>query len=356
MERDIINHVFRGWVDSYAKIVANSDTVPSSLVSFLLFPYIHGLRMWNHLFLVPFLPQPRVYDIQVKAEIQFQRQSFLDHSEEALANIEFSLLSIQNSGISTSLAQQLGAAITGIEAYQRDLDQSIHGLRNNIWFEGFRHFFSHESQQIKELRRSSALIGRVLIRLRSLDANVARYESEFKSLRVGLHQLRRSFKYTPDFEFSPAGLISIPPKLSEGLKPPPFFVLKRRGGREEASGSGNSELVGSYDNWVYDLSKVKDTEVTTQRAAIAGFCKESDNYVMRSGFLYTVCNIWSQARLLSGLDDDLLGGVQRSWVMAREEAVHRYRRENGLDFASIVNDMRSEYDSIERGNPISDFL
>ena len=354
MERDIVNHVFRVWVDSYAKIVATSDTVPFSLVSFLLFPYIHGLRMWNYLFLIPFLPQPRVYDIQVKAEIEFQRQSFLGHSEEALGNIDFSLLSIQNSGVSTSLTQQLGAATMGIEAYQRDLNQSIDALRNNIRFEGLRRFFSHESQQIKELRRSSALIDRVLIRLRSLHENVARYESDFKSLRMGLHQLRRSFKYTPDFEFSPAGLVSIPPKLSVELKLPPFLVLKRRGGREEASGSGKSEFVGSYDSWAYDLSKVNDNEVMTQRAAIAEFCKESDNYVMRSGFLYTVCNIWSQARLLSGLDDDLLGGVQRSWVMARDEAVHRYRSKNGLDVASIVDNMRSEYDSIERCSVMSE--
>ena len=37
MERGIINHVFRGWVNSYAKIVAASDTAPFSLVSFLRF-------------------------------------------------------------------------------------------------------------------------------------------------------------------------------------------------------------------------------------------------------------------------------------------------------------------------------
>ena len=50
MERDMANHAFHGWVDSCAKIVATSDTVPVSLMSFLLFPYIHGLRMWKHLF------------------------------------------------------------------------------------------------------------------------------------------------------------------------------------------------------------------------------------------------------------------------------------------------------------------
>ena len=305
MERDIVNHVFRGWVDSYAKIVATSDTAPFSLGSFLLFPWIPGLRMWNHLFLIPLLPQPRVYDIQVKAEIAFQRQSFLDHSEEALGNIDFTLLPIQNSGVVTSLTQQLGAAIMGIEAYQRDLNQRIDALRNNIYW----HLFSHESQHIKELRRYSALNDRILIRLRSLDALVARYESDFKSLRMGLHQLRRSFQYMPDFEFSPAGLISIPSNLSLELKPPPFFVLTRRGGREEASGRSKFKLGGSCDDWAYDLGRVNDTEVMAQRAAIAEFCKESDNYVMRSGFLYTVCNIWSQARLLSEIDDDLLGGM-----------------------------------------------
>ena len=35
------------WVDSYARIVATSDAVPFSLTSFMLCPYIHGLRMWT---------------------------------------------------------------------------------------------------------------------------------------------------------------------------------------------------------------------------------------------------------------------------------------------------------------------
>ena len=356
MERDIINHVFRGWVDTYAKIVAGPDAVQFSLVLTLFFPFIHGLRMFNHLFLVPFLPQPRVYNIQVKAEVQYQRQNFLDQSEEALGNIDIALLSMQNSGVSASLTGRLNAAAMGVEAYHRNLSQSMDALRKNTRFEGLWGFFLDESQQLKELRRSSALTERVLARLRSLDAIVARCELDSKSLRVGLHQLRRRFKYTPDFEFSPAGLISMPPKLSGELKPSPFFLLKRSGGRGDESGNGKSKFVGSYDDWAYDLSKVNDTEVMAQRAAIAEWCKNGDNYVMRSGFLYTVCNIWSQARLLSRLDDDLLSGVQRSWVVAREEAVYRYRSENGLDIASVVDDLRSEYDSLERGNPISDFL
>ena len=44
---------------------------------------------------------------------------------------------------------------------------------------------------------------------------------------MGLHPLHRRFKYTPNFELSPAGLLSIPPKLLEELKPLRFFMLKR---------------------------------------------------------------------------------------------------------------------------------
>ena len=356
MERDILNHVFRGWVDSHARILATPDAVPFSLISFLFNPYLHGLRMWNHQFLIPFLPQPRVYDIQVKAEIKYQRQKFLHESEKALRKIDSGLLSNQDSGVSTNLTQQLGAAIMGIKACQGDLSHSIAARQSEIPFERLRRLFSHESPQVKKLRGPSAVMDRVLPRLQSLNETVAGYDFNFKSLRMGLDQLRRSFEYTPDFEFSSAGHISIPPTLSVELKPPPFFVLKRRIGGEEAGASGKSKLGGSYDDWAYDLSKVNDTEVATRRAAIADFCKESGDWIMSSGFLYTVCGIWSQARLISKLDDDLLGGVPRSWVQAREQALDRYWRKNGGDIASIVDDVVSQHDSIENGNPISDYL
>ena len=77
------------------------------------------------------------------------------------------------------------------------------------------------------LRYFSPSINTIFICLRSLHANVARYESDLISLRIGLHQLRRRFKCTPNFEFSPAGLVYISPRLFEESNPPRFFVLKR---------------------------------------------------------------------------------------------------------------------------------
>lgn len=345
MERDIMSHAFRGWVDTYSKIVADSDFVEFSLVSLFLFPQNHGLRFFNHFFLVPFLPKPRIYNVQVKAEIQFQRERFLADTKEALGNIDGSLLSIQSSGNSSNLTELLGAATRGMMAYQQNLDQNMNALKDKVLFGGLIRTIFGESQEIKKLKQYHALVSHILVRLGSINATVARCEVDSRSLKVGLSQLRRSFEYSPNFEFSPAGFISIPPSLSAQLKSPPFTLLKQSSGFDNESGSKETKPFPSYDKWEYDLDKVISTNVLTRRTAIADWCQDGGNYVMRSGFLYTVCNIWSQAKLMSTLDDDLLSGVQRSWIMEREKAIHRYEKTIGLDFANIIYDVLHVYDS-----------
>ena len=104
----------------------------------------------------------------------------------------------------------------GMEVYQRDLNHTIAGMRDSG-------FLMYESQQIEELRYSSTLIDRVLIRQHSPYAKVARYESDLVLSRVDLHQLRRRSKYTSNSASSPAGLVSIP---LEELRPPRFLMLK----------------------------------------------------------------------------------------------------------------------------------
>ena len=72
-ELDIMNHAFHGWVDTHQHHPANSDFVQYSVASTLGFPLRHGLGFIIYLCLVLFMPQPKLYSVQVKAELRFHK-------------------------------------------------------------------------------------------------------------------------------------------------------------------------------------------------------------------------------------------------------------------------------------------
>ncbi len=76
MERDIRTHAFRAWVDTQIKIIAaSSDVIPFSPVPTILFPMLHSLRFVNQAFNIRYLPRPRIYTVQIEAELQFQKNA-----------------------------------------------------------------------------------------------------------------------------------------------------------------------------------------------------------------------------------------------------------------------------------------
>ena len=117
-----------------------------------------------------------------------------------------------------------------------------------------------------------------------------------------------------------------------------------------------AEVSPSYDIYKYDLEVVNDTNILTRRDAIAQLCEDRVDYIRISGFLYTTCNIWSQAKLMSNLDNGLLSGVQRSWVAERGAAMRRYYERTGSDFASIARDILRVPGTGQRGGPVPFFL
>ena len=77
----------------------------------------------NNFFETSLLPLPKLYSLQVKAEIRFRLSQFIEKSITALGRIDKKSPTSRRFHSSTS--QTLGGAINTITAHQRDLEVKI---------------------------------------------------------------------------------------------------------------------------------------------------------------------------------------------------------------------------------------
>ena len=71
-----MNHALRSFVDSYAMIATLSDSKDLSLPS-ILFPPLHLMRLLSQHSLRLWLPEPKLYNFKVKAEIRYQKKRLI---------------------------------------------------------------------------------------------------------------------------------------------------------------------------------------------------------------------------------------------------------------------------------------
>lgn len=349
-----MNHVFRAFVEAYAVAITRSDYMDLSTSSLLIFPtWSHTLRFINQYVLIPFLPEPKLYSLQVKSEIRFRVKQFIDESTAALDRIDASSPSIRYLHNSTSLTQLLEAASDAIDTYQQKLHQTMDTLKAHSVF-GFLFF---KPKEISILDQYHALGNRVRSRIRAVKETAEAYEADSRRLMRQLHYLRKSFNYIPSFEFSPTGLVAVPASLLAQVQSPPFFWRRQSSNAGHDSGSSGINNITPHANvYYYDLDMINDINILTLRSAIVQLCRERKNHNIISGSLYMICNIWTHAITMSEFDNDVLSSVQRSWVLERLKAVRRYEKEIGTDFESVVNLVVGVYQDYQRGTPVPEHL
>ena len=75
-----------------AKMIAVQPTISQvSIMSTLLFPSFFVLGFLNEYFLSPYLPKPRLWNMQIQAELQFQSTYFVEESKQSLEMIKSGL-------------------------------------------------------------------------------------------------------------------------------------------------------------------------------------------------------------------------------------------------------------------------
>ena len=317
-----MNSKFRTWVDTHAKMIAVNPTIAQvSPMSMLLFPSFFVLGFVNEYFLSPYLPEPKLWDMQIQAELQFQSTHFVEESKQSLERIKSSFP--WTPGQNETLMQRLNVMADRITANQQGLNQTIETLKHDYPF--WR--LGRESREVEKLRLIDELESRMLIAIYGIKRSVQAWEEASNNLIVGLSLIDRSIDRTAAFDFSPRGLVTIPAILSVEMEK--IFFLRRE---QNPSPSHLKQTKSSTDYHFYkdDLSAVNDLDIFTRRNAIVKFCKDSESYIIDNGFLYTTCNIWKHAKRLSNLDIDLLSGEPRYWARERLAAYHPWSTANGI--------------------------
>ncbi|KAL8764935.1 MAG: hypothetical protein Q9209_007809 [Squamulea sp. 1 TL-2023] len=363
-EKDIMNHLFRTFVNSYAAALSKSDQMkelaPSNLLIWPLWE--HLLRFVNHYALIPWLPAPTLYSLQVRSEIRFQARRFVQLSIAALERVDTHFYTQQDLHNSTTLSQLLTSAFRTIDLHQHRVQESIDRVSEPS---SLRRYFAQilpESEEVRALREHHARAFRIQNSIQMLNKAMSMHEENAAKLKEELHYFRSSFSHGNPFEISVHGLVAIPPILQAQIRLPvydfiqPSWEAERRSSRLTADNHNKSTTASPIDIYRYHFNMVTTTNISSLRPAIAHLCQERWNRNMVSGSLYMICNIWNHALMISELDSEMLASVQRSWVIERLRALKRYGKEIGAEEENIASLAKEVMRKFKRGTKVPEFL
>ena len=312
-----MNDYFRIFLNDYARTISilnRSDYIEFSIFSFLSSPlWFFAWRLLNGYVHIPFLPDPVLYDLQVRSEIRFQVKRFIDQTLGALSRIETSFSALHSQKPNSSLRQLLETALDAVDRHQQKLSQAIQASRDKSSFFTRLTRQMHEPQTLESHARGERMRSQIY----ALNETVLGVQIDITSLESDLHLLRKVFGYKPDLEIS-----------------------------SQDKSLGVSAALRSQTH--PDLDMVYGTNITHIRSEIANLCKARNNQNVTSSFVYLICNVWNHLRMMSGFEDDLLVGVQRRWVSQRRQAIRRYKKKSGNHPRHIGTQVKSfvDYDML----------
>ena len=278
-----------------------------SYSSVLVWPSAHMLRFYNSLLEIWWLPQPKLYRLQVKAEICFRIKRFIEESIAALDRIDKKFPPSRLFQSSTS--QTLGGVITTIDAYQRDHEAKIVEIP---WWRRIQ-----KPKDIETFKDTLALAKRIHKLTLEAKELAETNDAYSKRLRNQLQNFRENLRNGLSIELSSRSVLNI--------------------------------LDPSLD----DLDSIDGMRISTLRLKIAQICQDPhhSNNVPRE--LHMICFIYALGTTFSQIDDDVLRSVQRSWLMERKEAINRYELMTGSDLDSQVDLGLKIYQAYKDGSPRS---
>lgn len=317
-----MNFMLRAFINAYASLVGRSDYEDLSLLWTFAFPLRWFLRSTNRHAHSAILPAPKLYRFQARSEIRFQAQRFVDRSLASLNRVDASFAAMQQLHNTSALFPLLVPSIDAVNLQQHQLNRTMDGLKDpTSWRESMLGLSSAKRQELRQLREHYARSERIRTRINMLMQIVPIYTDDSARLRAELYYMRSSFHHIVNLDFAVDGVIALPPTLEAQIGLPPFSWLRPDWDQGPGDTEGNTTASRRYH---YNLDRVGDTDTRSLLSAVARLCEQRVNRETVNGALYMICNIWNYARTFSELDDDLFGGVQRSWVRERLEVVRSY--------------------------------
>ncbi|KAL8763467.1 MAG: hypothetical protein Q9184_000735 [Pyrenodesmia sp. 2 TL-2023] len=287
-QKDSINYKFQTLVEDYETAI-KSDHVDMTFLSLVISPSWHVVRFLNYYFESWILPAPKLYRLQVNAEIRFRARRFIDKTIEALQIVDS--VSPATRYLRTDHAHIPEAAISTVSNLTHNLEHTINKLS------GWRSRFS-KPETLETLEISLSLVKTIQGHILNFQRLTALYEAYSTRLKNQLRDRRQTLKVSRSFEFSFAS-------VSTTLGP----SLHRR---DQGNGA----------------------ESSTFGTKIARLCRDRDDGKIVPPELYMVCLIDILRVTFAEIDDTFI--IQRGWSMERSKAIRRYEKQAGSDLDSSI--------------------
>ena len=315
VEKDTMTNTFRTFVEAYAMTITMSDYKDLNQPSTLLFPGFHLMRIINQYSLLSWLPEPKLYSVQVRAEIQFQKAKLIYELKAALDRVDASFPPTQLSQGSSSQIQCLKTAIDKVTIHQQRIRQMIDGSDPSFWR------WIRKTEETVELERYYKLGERVRGLLIALERTVNVYDISSIRLRSNLQSLRRQ-----TFERFPlVASLEVPPPLIAQLRNASLFSRGQSSRIDEDGDSHDVTHITSRSRAsLHGLDSINDTRLSSLRSEIAQACEVGNLRMMGSADMYSICVFYYTA--WSAFDDDPLSDSPTSWALVRERIIHGFEQ------------------------------
>ena len=319
-----MTNTFRTFVEAYAMTITLSDYEDLNHPSTLLFPGFHLMRIINQYSLLSWLPEPKLYSVQVRAEIQFQKAKLIYELKAALDRVDASLPPTQLSQHSSSQIQCLDTAIDKITIHQQRIREMIDGSDPSFWR------WIRKTEATVELERYYRLGKSVRGLLFALKRTVNKYEISSRILRHDRQYFRQILERKP---FSARSSLAVPRPLLAQAQNASLLSCGQSSRIDEDGDSRNVTHVTSRSRAsLHDLDSIDDTRLSTLRSKIAQVCKARKHITMGSDDLFSICVIYNVGVAESALNDDPLSDSPTSWALVRQRELRRWEQRLGTGF------------------------
>lgn len=311
VEKDTMTYTFRTFVEAYAMTITLSDYEDLNQPSILLFPAFHLMRIINQYSLWSWLPEPKLYSVQVRAEIQFQKAKLIYELEAALDRVDASFPPTRLPQDLRSQIQCLETAIEKVAIHQQSIRQMINGSDPSFWR------WIRKTQETVKLERYYRLGEGFRALLFAVELHVNGYEGSYRRLRSDLQSFREDFE-----RFPLVTSLAVPPPLLAQVRNASLFSRGQSSRVDEDGDSRDVTHITSRSRAsLHGLGSIDDTRLSSLRSEVAQTCEPEYLHMMGSGDMYSICSIYYMGTSRSVLDDDTLSDSPTSWALVREKAI-----------------------------------
>ena len=263
VEKDTMTYTFRTFVEAYAMTITLSDYEDLNLPSVLLFPGFHLMRIINQYSLWSWLPEPKLYSVQVRAEIQFQKAKLIYELKEALDRVDASFPPTRLSQDSSSQIQCLETAVDKVTIHQQSIRQMIDGSDPSFWR------WIRKREETVELERYYRLGEVVRLLLFAVKLHVDEYEGSYRRLRSDLQSFRQTVE-----RFPLVASLAVPPPLLAQVRNASLFSRGQSSRIDEDGDSHDVTHITSRSRAsLHGLDSIDDTRLSSLRSEVAQTCE-----------------------------------------------------------------------------------